>query len=66
VGVSKTKESCRTKNTPHALPVIIVRRLDHESDVVGHDICATQQLYDHGMTVVVVFFFLFSFRLLLM
>jgi hypothetical protein len=61
----KTSKSSRIKNMPHALPVIVVRRVDHESYVVGHDSCATQQLYDHEMTLVAVFF-LFSFLLLLM
>jgi hypothetical protein len=65
VGVLKTCESSRIKHMPRALPVTIFRRVDHESYVVGYDSCATQQLYDHGMTVVAVFF-LFSFLLLLM
>jgi hypothetical protein len=48
---------------PHALLPLMIRRVDHESYVVGYDSCATQQLCDHGMTVVAVFFH-FSFQLL--
>jgi hypothetical protein len=61
----KSSEFSRIWNMPHALPVIIVRRVDRESYVVGHDSCASQRLYDHGMTVVAVFF-LFSFLSFLM
>jgi hypothetical protein len=58
VGVLKTSESSRIHNMPHALPVIIIRLADHGSYVVGYGSCATQLLYDHGMTVVAVFFLL--------